>query len=188
MPVALDPSAEGECTQLGEEKMAISFPFEFVDLGVPVPFVILPNPDFPTDTKPVCILENQGVPPGPDNFITTGALPFPNDPDPWSLTFRWATAGPPVGGEWQLDAFLEGISAGAGNITVPGLPSIIPGGSPKRYEVNIGIPAGAITAASPGVFLFRLYATLRWAELPLPPRVRVAGRAVGPLIEFYYPA
>jgi hypothetical protein len=68
--------------------MAISFPFEFVDLGVPVPFVILPNPDFPGETKPLCILENQGVPPGPDTFITMGALPFPNDPDPWSLTFH----------------------------------------------------------------------------------------------------
>ena len=53
--------------------MAISFPFEFVDLGVPVPFVILPNPDFPGETKPLCILENQGVPPGPDTFITMGA-------------------------------------------------------------------------------------------------------------------
>lgn len=51
--------------------MAISFPFEFVDLGVPVPFVILPNPDFPGETKPLCILENQGVPPGPDTFITS---------------------------------------------------------------------------------------------------------------------
>ncbi|MGA9213969.1 MAG: hypothetical protein WBZ54_01480, partial [Methylocella sp.] len=81
--------------------MAISFPFEFVDLGVPVPFKILPNPDFPAETEPVCILENQGVPPGPDTFITTGALPFPNDPDPWTLTFRWATAGAPTAGEWQ---------------------------------------------------------------------------------------
>jgi hypothetical protein len=83
--------------------MAISFPFEFVDLGVPVPFVILPNPGFPGETKPLYILENQGVPPGPDKFITTGALPFPNDPDPWSLTFHWATAGAPTAGEWQLD-------------------------------------------------------------------------------------
>ena len=99
--------------------MAISFPFEFVDLGVPVPFVILPNPDFPGETKPLCILENQGVPPGPDTFITTGALPFPNDPDPWSATFHWATAGAPTAGEWQLDAFLEGVSAGVANIAVP---------------------------------------------------------------------
>jgi hypothetical protein len=36
--------------------MAISFPFEFVDLGVPVPFKILPNPDFPRETEPLCIL------------------------------------------------------------------------------------------------------------------------------------
>jgi hypothetical protein len=113
--------------------MAISFPFEFVDLGVPVPFVILPNPDFPGETKPLCILENQGVPPGPDTFITTGALPFPNDPDPWSATFHWATAGAPTAGEWQLDAFLEGVSAGVANIARAGddlgalSPSLSPG-------------------------------------------------------------
>ncbi|MGH6868947.1 MAG: hypothetical protein ACREDA_08800, partial [Methylocella sp.] len=99
--------------------MAISFPFEFVDLGVPVPFKILPNPDFPGETEPLCILENQGVPPGPDTFITIGALPFPNDPDPWTMTFHWATAGAATAGIWQLDAFLEGISAGTANITVP---------------------------------------------------------------------
>jgi hypothetical protein len=172
--------------------MATSFPFEFVDLGVPVPFKILPNPDFPAETEPVCILENQGVPPGPDTFITTGALPFPNDPDPWSLTFHWATAGPPILGEWQLDAFLEGISAGVANITVPAavpgtFPFIVPGGSPKHYNVTMGIPAGAIKATAPGVFLFRLYATLRWAELP-GPRARVSGRAIGPLMDFYFPA
>ena len=72
------------------------------------------------------------MPPGPDTFITTGALPFPNDPDPWSLTFHWATAGPPIVGEWQLDAFLEGVSVGTANITVPAtvpgpFPSIVPG-------------------------------------------------------------
>lgn len=175
--------------------MAISFPFEFVDLGVPVPFKILPNPDFPTETEPLCILENQGVPPGPDTFITIGALPFPNDPDPWTMTFHWATAGAATAGVWQLDAFLEGISAPTVNIAVPAttppplppLPLIVPGGSPQRYNVTIGVPAGAISAAAPGVFLFRLYATLRWAELP-GPRIRVSGRAIGPLMDFYFPA
>jgi hypothetical protein len=172
--------------------MAISFPFEFVDLGVPVPFKILPNPDFPSETEPLCILENQGVPPGPDTFITTGARPFPNNPDPWSLTFHWATAGPPTAGEWQLDAFLEGISVATANIAVPAVtpgpfPFIVPGGSPKHYNITFGIPAGAIKATAPGVFLFRLYATLRWAELP-GPVVRVSGRAIGPLMDFYYPA
>jgi hypothetical protein len=169
----------------------ISFPFEFVDQGVPVPFVILPNPDFPEETTPVCILENQGVPPGPDTYITLGTLPSPNDPDPWSLTFHWATAGPVVGGEWQLDAFLEGVSVGTANFTVPAttpgpFPFIVPGGSPLRYNVTMGIPAAAF-APPPGVFLYRLYATLRWAELP-GPRVRVSGRAIGPLMEFYFPA
>jgi hypothetical protein len=174
--------------------MAISFPFEFVDLGVPVPFKILPNPDFPTETEPVCILENQGVPPGPDTFITTGTppLPFPNDPDPWSLTFHWATAGAATAGEWQIDAFLEGVSAGVANIIVPAttpgpVPFIVPGGSPHHYNITFGIPAGAIKSTAPGVFLFRLYATLRWAELP-GPRVRVSGRAIGPLMDFYFPA
>ncbi len=171
--------------------MAISFPFKFVDLGVPVPFVILPNPDT-GETTPVCILDNQGVPPGPDDFITTGILPPPNNPDPWSLTFRWSTAGGPAGGIWQIDAFLEGVSTGAGTITVPAvtpapLPDIIPGGAPQRYNVTYGIPAGAIPAAAPGVFLYRLHATLRWAELP-GPRIRVSGRAIGPLIDFYFPA
>jgi hypothetical protein len=175
--------------QLGEGKMAISFPFQFVDLGVPVPFVILPNPDT-GETTPVCILENQGIPSGPDTFITVGAGAYPNNPDPWSLTFRWSTAGGPAAGIWQLDAFLEGVSVGTANITVPSVPifpNVIPGGAPQRYNVNFGVPVNAIPLTVPGVYLYRLYATLRWAELP-GPIVRVAGRAQGPLIEFYFPA
>jgi hypothetical protein len=128
--------------------MAISFPFVFVDLGVPVPFAILPNPNFPGETTPVCILENTGVPAGPDTFITLGNLPFPNDPDTWSLTFHWVTAGPAIGGTWQLDAFLEGVSVGTANITVPAtvpgpFPFIVPGGAPQHYDVTMGVPANA---------------------------------------------
>jgi hypothetical protein len=55
--------------------MAISFSFEFVDLATPnpPPFVIEANPNYPDEETPVCILENQGTPPGPDNLITVGA-------------------------------------------------------------------------------------------------------------------
>jgi hypothetical protein len=48
--------------------VSTSFPFKFVDLGEPVPFKIEPNPNFPTEMEPVCILNNLGVPPGRDTF------------------------------------------------------------------------------------------------------------------------
>jgi hypothetical protein len=56
--------------------MAISFPFEFVDLGVPVPFVILPNPDFPGETKPLCILREPGGASGSGHFYHDGRPPL----------------------------------------------------------------------------------------------------------------
>ena len=66
--------------------MSTSFPFKFVDLGTPRRFKIEPNPDFPTEMEPVCILNNLGDS-SEDTFITFGT-----NPDPWELTFRWATA------------------------------------------------------------------------------------------------
>jgi len=46
----------------------ISFPFELVDLGTATPpFKITSNPDFPTETDPVCILTNTGTPPAPES-------------------------------------------------------------------------------------------------------------------------
>jgi hypothetical protein len=192
MPVALDPSAEGECTQLGEEKMAngISFPFEFVDLGtVTPPFKITSNPDFPTETDPVCILTNTGTPPAPDNFITIGSAGFPNDPDPWELTFHWATVGPtPAAGTWQLDAFLDLVSVPGISVVLPGFPTTVAGVNPQKYNITIKIPPAAFAFPPPGIFfLARLYATLRWDITGSAPIVRVSGRAIGPLIDFYQP-
>jgi hypothetical protein len=161
--------------------MATSFPFSFVDLGSPLPFKIEANPDFPTETEPVCILDNLGA--GPDTFITIGPGVPPNGPDPWELTFHCATTGGPAAGAWQIDAFLE--SAGPNpNIIVPGFPLVVPGVNPHKYDVTVVIPPAVLPV---GVFLFRLYATLRWNVTGAPPVVRVAGRAEGPLMEFYHP-
>jgi hypothetical protein len=171
--------------------MATSFPFKFVDLGTPLPFKIEPNPDFPTETEPVCILNNLGVPSAPDTFITIGPGLPPNGPDPWELTFHWATIGGPAAGEWQMDAFLQSVSGPGPNIKVPAapvtFPHIVNGVNPKKYDVTVSILPAAFVVPTPGVFLYRLYATLRWALTGLPV-VRVAGRAEGPLIEFYHPA
>lgn len=171
--------------------MSTSFPFKFVDLGTPLPFKIEPNPDFPTETEPVCILNNLGAggSPAPDTFITVGAGASPNGPDTWELTFHWATTGGPAAGSWQIDAFLESVSSPIPNLTVPGFPRVFAGVVPQHENVVVPVPptppvSGAITLP-PGVHLFRLYATIRWGTFP---DVRVAGRAEGPLIEFYRPA
>jgi hypothetical protein len=175
--------------------MSISFPFKFVDLGETPPFKIGANPDFPTETEPVCILTNLGVAggsPAPDTFITVGPLGGPNAPDTWELTFHWATTGGPAAGEWQIDAWLQSVTGPTGNLVVPGFPQIISGAVVPHHEEHsfsvlpFTLPPPVSGAFLPGVFLFRLYATLRWG--PLGPRVRVAGRAEGPLIEFYFPA
>ena len=51
------------------------------------------------------------------------------------------------------------------------------------------IPPAAVVVPATGVCLYRIYATLRWAPVGFgAPIVRVAGRAEGPLIEFYKPA
>jgi hypothetical protein len=166
--------------------MSTSFPFKFVDLGEPVPFNIQANPDFPTETEPLCILNNLGVPASPDTFITIGPGVSPNGPDPWELTFHWATTGGPAAGSWQLDAFLESVSSGPpGNITVPGFPRVVPGVNPEHYNETVVV--APFPNLPPGVHLFRLFATLRWNFTGTAPIVRVAGRAEGPLMEFYHP-
>jgi hypothetical protein len=169
--------------------MSTSFPFTFVNLGEPVPFNVEANPDFSTETEPVCILNNLGVPAGPDTFITVGAGVFPNGPDPWELTFHWATTGGPAAGSWQIDAYLESVSSFIPNFTVPGFPVIVPGVTPQHYnqEVVVAPFTGLPFTIPPGVHLFRLFATLRWNMTGAAPIVRVAGRAEGPLMEFYLP-
>jgi hypothetical protein len=163
--------------------MTTSFPFKFVDLGTPLPFTIEANPDFPTETEPVCILNNLGDS-GEDTFITLA----PN-PDPWELTFRWATAGGSAAGVWQLDAFLQRIDPGP-NLVVPGFPNnagiIGPAASPGKWDHPVVVPA-FLPVFPAGVHLFRLFATLRWLSVGASPLVKVAGRAEGPLIEFYQP-
>jgi hypothetical protein len=163
--------------------MPASFPFKFINVGMPVPFDIEANPDFPDETGPLLMVTNLGSPPAPDTFITLGAGVPPNGPDPWELTFRWATVGGPATGEWQLEAFLHSISGPGPSVALAGL--VIPSVTPHKHDVVVTVPPDLI-APPPGVFLYRLYATLRWAPLAGP--VRVAGRAEGPLMEFYFPA
>jgi hypothetical protein len=165
--------------------MSTSFPFKFVDLGAPLRFKIEPNPDFPTEMEPVCILNNLGDT-GEDTFITIGAGLPPNGPDPWQLTFHWAVAGEPAAGSWQMDAFLESVSGPIPNVTVPGFPVIVPVVNPQKYDRRVVVQPLEGPIPAPGVFLFRLFATLRWST-GVPPVVRVVGRAEGPLIEFYVP-
>src|SRR5271168_4953412 len=137
--------------------MSTSFPFTFVNLGEPIAFNIQANPDFPTETAPVCILDNMGVPPSPDTFITVGAGVYPNGPDPWQLTFHWETTGGPAAGVWHAGAFLELVSAGPGvsNMVVPGFPQVVPGGTRNKFDLQVPIPPLILP---PGVHLFRLFA------------------------------
>ena len=55
----------------------ISFPFQFIDKGMPIPFKIEANSNFPGETEPVCILNNLGVPPAPDTFPSPSVPVFP---------------------------------------------------------------------------------------------------------------
>ncbi|MDH6244938.1 hypothetical protein [Mycobacterium sp. OTB74] len=167
--------------------MSISFPFKFVDLGTPLPFKIEANPDFPAEMEPVCILSNLGLPPGRDTYITVGDEAPPNGPDPWELTFHWATTGGPAAGSWQLDAFLQSLTGPIPNITVPHFPKIVSGVNPQKYDESVIVPPIGGSIPAPGIFLCRLFATLRWRSIGTPPVVRIAGRADGPLIEFYKP-
>jgi hypothetical protein len=159
--------------------MSISFPFRFVEVGMPGAFKIEANPNFPNETEPVCILNNL-TDPGEDTFISLN----PPSPDNWELTFRWATAGKPAVGDWQLDAFLQKIDPGP-NLVVPGFPVNIPNAAtPGNWDsVNV---VGPFPNTPPGVHLYRLYATLRYRVTGGLPKI--AGRAEGPLIEFYVPA
>jgi hypothetical protein len=176
--------------------MAFSFPLEIEHLDVP--FTVIPNVNFP-DVTPVCVVTNLGDPPALDRFIVTYTPPipttFPEHPDPWQIEFRWETAGPPRNGVWLLDAWLQSLTAGP-NLhvpAVPALPLLVPGGSPKSYDVIVGIEPNAIPAPTAPPFLepgtarlYRLHTVVRWAELPTK-RIRVVGRGVGPIIEFYTP-
>jgi hypothetical protein len=69
---------------------------------------------------------------------------------------------------------------------VPGFPVIVSAVNPQKYDETVIVPPLGGSIPAPGVFLFRLFATLRWSA-GVPPVVRVAGRAEGPLIEFYKP-
>jgi len=176
--------------------MAFSFPLEIEHLDVP--FTVIPNVNFP-DVTPVCVLTNLGEAPALDRFIVTYAVPPPpnppEDPDPWQIEFRWQTAGPPRTGVWVMDAWLQSLTEGP-NIhvpAVPALPRLVPGGSPAAFAQVIGIDANAVPAPTGPppleavtARLYRLHTVIRWAELPLK-RIRVVGRGVGPIIEFYTP-
>jgi hypothetical protein len=176
--------------------MAFSFPLEIEHLDVP--FTVVPNANFP-DVTPVCVVTNLGDAPALDRFIVTYTPPlpttFPEDPDPWQIEFRWQTAGPPRSGRWILDAWLQSLTEGQ-NLQVPSappLPIVVPGGSPQAYNQVIGINPNAVPAPFPPPLLeratarlYRLHTVIRWAELPAN-RVRVVGRGVGPIIEFYTP-
>ncbi len=132
-----------------------SFPFQFIDKGMPIPFKIEANSNFPGETEPVCILTNLGVPPAPDTFITVGPGIPPNEPDPWEVTFRWETVGGPAAGEWQLDAFLHSISGPGPNIPVPGFPVVIASVTPAKHEIVVPIGPAAVLIPAPGVFLYQ---------------------------------
>jgi hypothetical protein len=176
--------------------MAFSFPLEIEHLDVP--FTVIPNVNFP-DVTPVCVVTNLGDPPALDRFIVTYTppfpVPFPEAPDPWQIEFRWQTAGTPTNGVWVLDAWLQSLTEGA-NLHVPAapiLPRLVPGGSPQAYNVIIGVNPNAVPApVGPPLLevatarLYQLHTVIRWAELPLK-RIRVVGRGVGPIIEFYTP-
>src|SRR5271154_1034478 len=176
--------------------MAFSFPLEIESMDVP--FTVIPNVNFP-DVTPVCVLSNLGDPPAMDRFIVTYTPPvpaaFPEQPDPWQIEFRWQTAGAPRNGVWLLDAWLQSVTEGP-NLHVPAtpiLPRIVPGGSPKAYDEVIGVDPNAVPAPfgpppleGAMARLYQLHTVIRWAELPVN-RIRVVGRGVGPLIEFYTP-
>jgi hypothetical protein len=175
--------------------MAKSFPMEIETLDVP--FAVVPNAGFP-DATPVCVLTNNGAPPAFDTFIKS-YFPFSPQPpagstqgaDPWQVEFRWQTKGPGIKGTWFLDAWLESLTAGP-NIEVPGFPVLVPGPGPV-YDEIVAIPPDAVTP--PGLpfpkddtaKLFRLVTTIRWADAAGPAHIRVVGRGVGPIIEFYKP-
>jgi hypothetical protein len=175
--------------------MATSFPMEIEALDVP--FAVVPNAAFP-DATPVCVLTNNGAAPAFDTFIKSYfPLPPPPPPgtaegaDPWQVEFRWQTKGPAVAGSWHLDAWLESLTIGP-NVHVPGFPHVIPGAGAAAYDEIVPVLPSAIAPGPPVPFgdaakLFRLVTTIRWADTFGPAHIRVVGRGVGPIIEFYTP-
>ena len=129
-----------------------------------LPFKIEANPDFPTETEPVCILNDIGVRrlSGTGYLITVGPGASKRS-DTWELTFRWATAGAalPASGSWTR---CFRVSAPGPNLVVPGFPQVLgPGGSAARVRSESIVVAPVRPGAPPaGDYLFRLYATLRW--------------------------
>jgi hypothetical protein len=121
-----------------------------------------------------------GDPPSLDRFIVTYTPPaqvaFPEDPDPWQIEFRWETAGPPRSEIWILDAWLQRLSEG-GNLHVPAttpLPTLVPGGSPARFNQIIAVNPNAVPAPLPppalesaAARLYRLHTSIRWQKRPL---------------------
>jgi hypothetical protein len=176
--------------------MATAFPMEVEALDVP--FAVVPNASF-SDATPVCVLTNNGAAPAFDTFIKS-YFPFPphppsgtsEGPDPWQLEFRWQTKGPGIAGSWHLDAWLECLTAGP-NIRVPGFPKVVPGAGPA-YDEIFPVAADAVAPSAPEAGptatakLFRLVTTMRWADTAGgPAHIRVVGRGIGPIVEFYTP-
>jgi|ERR1700722_9696635 hypothetical protein len=176
--------------------MAMTFPLEVETLDVP--FAVVPNAAFP-DATPVCVLTNNGHAPAFDTFIKTYVFPGFQPPfgtkegsDPWQVEFRWQTKGGGSAGAWVLDAWLESLTKGP-NVEVPGFPHVVPGGAPMAYDEIISVFPDAIAPPkAPPVLepftggLYRLVTTIRWADAAVK-LVRVVGRGIGPVIEFYTP-
>lgn len=164
---------------------------DVLDVAADVPFTIVPNPDFPGEAHPLCILRNTGAPPALARFIQTSP-PGPLPKDPWEIEFHWATAGAAVPGFWIVDAWLASATFG-GNLHVPSalvLPQAVPPAGNQRYAHIVLVPAGAVPLppfVPPGEFLtarlYRLYTVLRFVDTAN--LVRVACRGEGPLIEFF---
>jgi hypothetical protein len=167
-----------------------------------VPFAVVPNAQFP-DATPVCVLSNlNSATPALDTYIKSW-WPFPGptagtpeSADPWQVEFRWQTKGGTIAGTWHLDAWLHSFTFGP-NIQVPGFPLAVPAGAPFQYDAVVDIPEDAFPLPDllpppfpPGEIntakLYRLVTTIRFAPAG-GPLVRVVGRGIGPIIEFYRP-
>ena len=130
----------------------ISFPFQFIDKGMPIPFKIEANSNFPGEESRSASSTTFGVPPSPDTFITVG----PGTPERAGSVggdIALETVGGPAAGEWQLDAFLHSISGPGPNIPVPRISGVIPSVTPAKHEVVVPIAPAAVVVPAPGVFL-----------------------------------
>jgi hypothetical protein len=68
---------------------------------------------------------------------------------------------------------------------------VIPGAGPA-YDEIFPVAADAVAPGPALPFgdaakLFRLVTTIRWADAAGPAHIRVVGRGVGPIVEFYTP-